>query len=327
MRPPAPIPDDLIRTARRQEGLLATRQCDVAGLGPDRRRALRRAGLLLTVAWGVHDVAPAIQVAARSSPDAWGSTHPDDRRRRRAAWHALLAAGPGRAVATGACALALLGVQGLPARIRPEVAMLDGSHRTPTGVRVRCIEPGGVRHVTGAPVVDPVTALAQAVCELDRDHAVSVLDSAVQRALVRPEELEDVRDLTRGRRGCRRAAAWWDLVDGRAESPLETRARLQCRDAGIAPHDLQVRVRDGGGRVLARGDLGWRLDDGRLLLAEIDGAGPHSTPEALYRDRSRQNAVVATGALLLRFTASDVRTGNVATTVARHVRQPASRDG
>ncbi len=321
MRRPAPLPDGLIRTARRQEGLLAAQQCDAAGVGADRRASLRRAGLLLPVAWGVHDAGPSCRSAGDDGSYPGPSAHPDDHRRRRTAWHALLAAGP-RAVATGPCALALLGVHGLPARIRPEVAMADGTHRTPQGVRVRCVMPRSVHRVRGALVVDPVTALAQAVCELDRDHAVSVLDSAVQRSLVGPDQVGEVRDLARGRRGSRRAAGWWDLVDGRAESPLETRARLQCRDAGVAPDDLQVPVRGADGSVVARGDLGWWLGDGRLLVAEIDGAGPHSTPQALYRDRSRQNAVVATGALLLRFTATDIRTRRVAPTVSGHLRHP-----
>lgn len=94
---------------------------------------------------------------------------------------------------------------------------------------------------------------------------------------------------------------------------------MQCRDGGIPPHDLQVTVGDGSGRVLARGDLGWVLEGGRLLVAEIDGVGPHSTPEALYRDRERQNRIVATGALLLRFTAGDVHRGGVAAAVRRRL--------
>jgi very-short-patch-repair endonuclease len=79
--------------------------------------------------------------------------------------------------------------------------------------------------------------------------------------------------------------------------------------------------------VVARGDLGWWLDDGRLLLVEIDGATPHGAPDALYRDRARQNAIVATGALLLRFTADDLRHHRVAQEVARHVTPSTTRDG
>lgn len=326
VRPPRPLPHHLLVTAQLQEGLLAAWQCDRAGVGDGRRAALRRAGLLVPVQRGVHDAAPALAALAGGGPEIWSGAHVDDHHRCRTAWLALLALGPSRAVATGACALALLGVQGLPRRIRPEAALLDGSHRAPPGVRVRCGDPGAVQRVGGALVVSPATALAQAVLELDRDHAVSVLDSAVQRRLVHPEQVDDVRRLARGRRGSRRVAAWWDLVDGRAGSPLETRARLQCRDAGVAPHDLQVAVRDADGRVVARGDLGWRLEDGRLLIAEIDGAGPHGTPEAVYQDRSRQNAVLVTGALLLRFTAADIHAGRLPAAILQHVHPSGSWD-
>jgi hypothetical protein len=67
-------------------------------------------------------------------------------------------------------------------------------------------------------------------------------------------------------------------------------------------------VRDASGRTLARGDLGWRLSNGRWLLAEIDGRDVHSAPEALYNDRVRQNRLVATGRVdLFRFVGSDIR--------------------
>jgi len=98
----------------------------------------------------------------------------------------------------------------------PEAALLDGSHRAPAApVRVRCVTPELVQRVRGARVVEPMTALAQAVCELGREHAVAVLDSAVQQQLISAEHVDDVRRLTHGRRGSRRASGWWDLVDGR----------------------------------------------------------------------------------------------------------------
>lgn len=319
MRPAAPLPDPLLATARAQAGLLDAQQCDAAGVTSARRAALRRAGVLLPVVTGVHDAAPSLDEAAEGDRVRWAG---DLLRhgRRRAAWSALLALGRTRAVAVSTCALALLDVEGLPTRVRPEAALLDGSHRAPGGgIRVRCVRPGEVRRVGTALVVDPREALAQAVCELDREHAVAVLDSAVQRRVVDADDLATVRRLVRGRRGSRRTVDWWALVDGRAQSPLETWARLQCGDAGVPPHDLQVPVRDRDGRVIARGDMGWWLPAGGLLVAEIDGAGPHGAPDALFRDRQRQNAVVATGTLMLRFTAADLRAGRVAASVSRHL--------
>lgn len=316
MRPAAPLPADLLDTARHQAGLLEARQCDAAGVGSDRRRALRRAGLLLPVLRGVHDAGPSLTTL----DPGWAGLDAHDLARHRAAWTALLAVGRSAAVATGACALVLLGVDGLPVRVRPEAARRDGTHRAPGGgVRVRCVEVGRVDRVGAAHVVHPIAALAQAVCELDREHAVAVLDSALQRRVLRADEVDDVRRRVVGRRGSRRTASWWALVDGRAESPLETRARLQCHDAGLPPDDLQVRVVGRSGRVVARADLGWWRGDGRLVVAEIDGAAPHSVPDALFRDRWRQNDLVAEGVVVLRFTAADVRDGRVAPEVVHHL--------
>ncbi|WP_318241259.1 hypothetical protein [Cellulomonas avistercoris] len=310
MRTPGPPPPSLLRVAVRQEGLLGSRQCDAAGVTAQRRETLRCAGVLVPVVRGVHDAAALLPELDRGP----------DHVRRRAAWLALLALGPDRAVATGLCALALHGVHGLPRRIRPEAALPDGSHRRPGGgILVRGVDPQPVVRVGGARACTVAQALADAVGGLPRDSAVAVLDSAVHLGLLPCADLALVRSLLAGRRGCRRAAGWWDLVDGRAESPLETRARLQCVDAGVPPHDVQVPVRDRSGRVVARGDLGWWLATRRLLVVEIDGAGPHGTPQALYRDRTRQNAVLATGALLLRFTAADVDRGLVPVEVRRHL--------
>ena len=112
-------------------------------------------------------------------------------------------------------------------------------------------------------------------------------------------------------------------MDPRAESPLETFARLQCVDAGIAPDELQVEIRSSGGGFLGRGDLGWRRDDGGWLIAEIDGREFHDTPDALHRDRQRQNALVTRGAAqVLRFTSTDISTGTIPPTVRAALTRP-----
>ncbi|MBU4214465.1 MAG: endonuclease domain-containing protein [Actinobacteria bacterium] len=173
----------------------------------------------------------------------------------------------------------------------------------------------------GRHLADPHWALAQAVCELDRRHGIAILDSALQLGLV--ETLHQVRRIVAGRRDAARTRTWWGLVDGRAESPLETEARLQCHDAGMGPDDLQVLVHDDSGRVLARGDLGWRLPNGRWLLVEIDGARPHTQPAALYTDRRRQNAIISTGRFdVLRFTARDLVNHQVVPTIQSFLSRP-----
>ncbi|MDM7829996.1 hypothetical protein QRT05_01505 [Cellulomonas sp. MW9] len=232
---------------------------------------------------------------------------PPDDRRRRAAWLGMLAYGP-RAIPVGACALALHGVAGLPARIAPEIALPGGSAVRPRdGIRVRHYDDFVTTRLGGRLVAAFDDALVQALPELRRTPAVAVLDNALNRGLVDDERLAVVRAAMRGRRGAAGVDAWWHLVDGRAESPLESDARLRCIDAGIGPHELQVEVSDGAGRFLARGDMGWRLRGGRWLLVEIDGREVHDAPSALYADRTRQNRLLATGRIdLLRFTARDL---------------------
>lgn len=309
VRPSPPLPPDLLALAAQQEGLVSARQCDAAGLDAHRRMRHVRAGTVTAPARGVLDLVP-----ARPAPDDPAAA------RRRTAWFGLLAYGEQQAVAVGACALALHGVAGLPTVIRPEVALPGADHRRPrAGARVRCFEAGmRVETVGTARVADPVTALAQAVCELSRRHAVAVLDSALERGLVDADALARTRRAARGRRGAARLHDWWDLVDGRSQSPPETWARLECVDAGVPPDALQVPVIGADGRVVARGDLGWRRADGRLLVLEMDGTGPHATPTALYRDRERQNAILVGGTTdLLRFTPADLGTTKIPTAVTR----------
>ena len=106
-------------------------------------------------------------------------------------------------------------------------------------------------------------------------------------------------------------------MDRRAESPLETFARLECVDAGVPPDDL-VEIRSSRGHLLGRGDLGWRLPHGRWLIAEIDGREFHERPDALLRDRSRQNALVSSGRVdILRFTATDLSTRAIVPSTVR----------
>ncbi|MCG2803692.1 MAG: endonuclease domain-containing protein [Cellulomonas sp.] len=265
---------------------------------------------------GVFDAGPALVGRMGSGPDHL---------RRRAAWVGLAAHGQ-HAVAVGPCAVALHGIEGLPPSIRPEVALATGQHRRVRDqVVVRCYDPRmPVVRLGEAAVAAPAWAVAQTVCELDVRRAVATLDSAVHLGVL--DGVGDVRRICIGRRGSSRLAQWWDAVDGRAESPLESVARVVCRQAGLAPDDLQVPMVDAAGRVLARGDLGWRLTRGRWLFVELDGAQVHDLPRALYRDRARQNDLVATGRVeLLRFTAADIWRGTemvaaITTVLRRHGR-------
>lgn len=295
------LPADLLRLAGAQGGLVSAAQCDAAGVGQSRRGRLVRSGRWGRATTGVYVVEPHAPVGA-------------DDRRRRTAWTGILAYGPGTA-AVGASALTLHGVAGLPVRITSEVVLRGLPHTAGRdGIRVRRFSTVVRPHGPGwaAPLPE---ALVQALPELPRDNAVAVLDDVLHRRLLTDAEIRRVRAATRGRRGAAHLHACWALADRRAESPLETFARLQCVDAGIPPDELQLEVRAPDGTLAGRCDLAWRRTDGTWLLVEVDGRAFHDVPTAVLRDRRRQNALAVLGHTVLRFTAADVARRAVAPVV------------
>lgn len=291
------LPEQLLARAATQGGLVSTADCDELAVSRDRRTTLVARGTWTRVTTGVYDVLPALRHELAGQQRAV-----------RAAWAALLAYGP-EAVAVGMSACALLGIEGLPLTPTAEAALPGGrSARDRDGILLRQYD-AGMRtvEVEGRLVAAPAWALAQAVPRLGRGAAVSVMDSAQHLKLLDATGLAHAHDLARRRRGVDRTHDWWSMSDGRAESPLETRGRLDCRDVGVDPDDLQVEIFDALGILLGIGDLGWKQNSGRWLIAEMDGREPHELPRALLHDRSRQNDFVTSGeADVLRFTWRDV---------------------
>ncbi|WP_194819234.1 hypothetical protein [Nocardia sp. XZ_19_385] len=136
--------------------------------------------------------------------------------------------------------------------------------------------------------------------KLSRLDAIATLDAALRGGLSRPMlDLELPRH--RGRRGYRQAAELIGLSDDRAESPMESRMRLRCLDAGLPHPEPQYEVWTPTG--LRRLDLGW--PDWRLGL-EYDSATWHSGPAAALRDNPRHNWLTTTGWTIQYATAPDV---------------------
>jgi hypothetical protein len=170
--------------------------------------------------------------------------------------------------------------------------------------------------VDGFPVTTPVRTLADLLPRLAPEDGLAILDSALHLGLVEAAQLEAVERAAAGRPGAGQVRPLLEIADARAESPLESRVRLDCVRGGVAPDELQHEVAlPGGGR--ARVDLAW-LTGLRPIFAEADGADVHSRPDVLFRDRSRANELALVGALVLRFTWHDtLRRGRVAGLVRR----------
>lgn len=174
-------------------------------------------------------------------------------------------------------------------------------------LRQFAVAPAEVIGVNGLRVTTVRRTLADVALELPRTHTLCVLDAALSSRKVSSSEVAQLSEDCAGRPGVRRLRELLPLADGRSQSPLETRIRLLCIDAGIPPHDLQYPIRDRWGQLLGFGDLAWWRGRARPLVVEADGVEPHSRPEALFRDRHRANDFTLADVDMVRFTWNDTR--------------------
>jgi hypothetical protein len=182
------------------------------------------------------------------------------------------------------------------------------AHGSPTVTVRQCfVSPTEVMTVDGLRLTTLQRTLADAALDLPRTHALCLLDSALSSGKATADDLVGIGAECAGRPGVRRLRELLPLADGRAQSPLETRIRLLCIDAGMPPDDLQYPVRDKWGHLLGLGDLAWWRGRARPLVVEADGVEPHSLPAALFRDRHRANDFALADVDLIRFTWADTR--------------------
>jgi len=121
--------------------------------------------------------------------------------------------------------------------------------------------------VVGLPVTTPARTVADLARTLSFRAGVVAADSALHRKLVTKPELTAVLTTCARWPGVRRAAAVIGFADGRAESPLESIARVAFRDCGLPPPQLQALL-GAGGQVIARVDFYWEQF---RTVAEADG--------------------------------------------------------
>gem|GEM_PF-306513 len=170
-------------------------------------------------------------------------------------------------------------------------------------------------------VTTAIRTAADLIPRLDRRRGLATLDSALHLHSLDAGGLLEARAVAAGRHHVASDPDVWQLADARAESPLESRCRLDCVDAELAPDELQVRLVDVETGQVWWGDMGWRWKPHRWLIAECDGQEVHSRstnggPDPLYADRNRQNGIVVAGAAdVLRFTWRDHNRGVVASTI------------
>lgn len=167
----------------------------------------------------------------------------------------------------------------------------------------RSIGCGEVEQRDGIPVTSVARTLADLTTSLERLRAVWALDDALRRRLCAKSDVIAVMERWRGGAGCLSARERLDEADGVAESILETAGRLVLRDRGLPLPVPQYELWAPDGSLVARLDGAYLREK---VALEFDGADPHGLPEAVFRDRWRQNGLPELGWTVLRFTWWDV---------------------
>lgn len=136
--------------------------------------------------------------------------------------------------------------------------------------------------------------------------ACGILAAGVQQRLVTAAQLRTAVDQAPRTRHRRLLFAAIDDIAQGAQAMSEIDLGRLCRRAGLpAPTRQAVRVEPGGRRRYL--DAEWIRADGRRVVVEVDGA-LHLSPRRWWDDQLRQNELVISNDLVLRFPSVIIRT-------------------
>ncbi|GAY18932.1 hypothetical protein [Mycobacterium sp. shizuoka-1] len=206
----------------------------------------------------------------------------------------------------GICMATAAGVYGFDTQNGADLHVLN-----PAGRQLRSGEGLVVHRREGAPLImlsgRPVTAPAWTAVEvartLRRPRALATLDAALRSGRCDVSALQQAVLAQQGRRGILEVRRLLPLADGRAESPMESEARLVMIEGDLPSPVLQFEVVDSRGR-LRRLDFAWPA---QRVAAEYDSDEWHVGPDALRRDRAKQAALQDLGWIVVPIVADDVR--------------------
>src|SRR6478672_10595426 len=182
-----------------------------------------------------------------------------------------------------------------------------GKSRASAGVAMHPVLPArAIGTVRGVPVVLPAFAVLQLAALRGLEAGVVAADAAVNRRLVRAEDLRAALEQARLGPGAGAARAVLTLVDGRSESVGESRTRVLLRAVGLPPPQLQAEIRDPQGRLVGRVDFLFRAE---RTVVEFDGLvkyGEDTARQALIAEKRREDRLRALGLEVVRLTWRDL---------------------
>jgi hypothetical protein len=184
-------------------------------------------------------------------------------------------------------------------------------HVLDPGVRMRPTMGLMVHQRTGAPLqriagrlaTAPAWTAVEVARQLRRPRALATLDAALHSIRCTRSDLEMATDEQRGRRGIVAVRELLHLSDGRAESAMESEARLVMIDRGLPPPELQYAIRGRDGEL-------WRVDFAwpeALVAAEYESIDWHAGRDEMLRDKVRWGKIQELGWTIIPIIVPDVR--------------------
>lgn len=186
-----------------------------------------------------------------------------------------------RGVVAGHSAAAMLGVRWVEGS-EPAELIHDNPKSKGIVVRTDVLLPGEVTYIGGV----AVTSAARTGFDIgryteDRVAAVQRIDALMNVTGITVGDIEAVAKAHPGVRGLQRLRRALRLVDGGAQSPHETAARLALIDAGLPAPKTQIRVYDDAGKFIGRVDMAY--EEVKVAI-EYDGEQHWSDPGIRARD-------------------------------------------
>ena len=169
-----------------------------------------------------------------------------------------------------------------------------------------------LRRVEGRLATAPAWTAIEVARTLRRPRALATLDAALSVGVCTAAELRATIAEHKGRRGIVKVRELIGYADGRAESPMESEARLAFIDGGLPTPELQYGIVDRHGRL-------WRVDfawPDAMVVAEYDSIEWHVGREALLHDRLKTARLQECGWTSIPITVDDIR-GNPVGLVSR----------
>nr|WP_307789336.1 hypothetical protein [Mycolicibacterium baixiangningiae] len=160
-----------------------------------------------------------------------------------------------------------------------------------------------LQRVAGRLATEPAWTAVEAARRLPRPRALATLDAAVHSTWCDTSALARAVDAQSGRRGIVAVRELLPHVDGRAESAMESEARLVMIDHALPKPELQYEIRGPGG-VVWRVDFAW---PGQRIVAEYESVDWHVGRLEMIRDRTRSAAIQELGWTVIPIVVDDVR--------------------